>query len=253
MITLVGVGHVFQLRSSVQAVIGRVRPGLVCVELDRMRYDALVTHEHGRGPSVVYAMLSSFQERLAESYGSSVGDEMLAAVEAAKEVGANVALIDMEAPSVFRRVWSELTLKERVWLFLSALGGVFITKGRVEKELERFTEQQDEYMDELGRRFPTLKRILIDERDAHMAGQLRALQGVHPDIVAVMGDGHIPGISRLLRGYGLDHEVIRLSELRSEDFLKKWQDNRLRPEGDLPQGASVSFAFHVDEAPPPST
>jgi pheromone shutdown protein TraB len=251
MITLVGVGHVFQLRSSVQAVIGRVRPDLVCVELDRMRYDALVTHEHGRGPSVVYTMLSSFQERLAESYGSSVGDEMLAAVEAAKEVGANVALIDMEAPAVFRRVWSELTLKERVWLFMSALGGIFITKGRVEKELERFTEQQDVYMDELGKRFPTLKRILIDERDSHMAGQLRALQAVHPNIVAVLGDGHIPGISKLLQGFGLEHEVLRLSELRSEAFLKRWQDNRLRPEGALPPGASVSFSFHVDETPPP--
>jgi pheromone shutdown protein TraB len=251
MITLVGVGHVFQLRSSVQAVIGRVRPDLVCVELDKMRYDALVTHEHGRGPSVVYTMLSSFQERLAESYGSSVGDEMLAAVEAAKEVGANVALIDMEAPAVFRRVWSELTLKERVWLFMSALGGIFITKGRVEKELERFTEQQDVYMDELGRRFPTLKRILIDERDTHMAGQLRALQAVHPNIVVVLGDGHIPGISKLLQGFGLEHEVLRLSELRSGDFLKRWQDNRLRPEGALPPGASVSFSFHVDEAPPP--
>jgi hypothetical protein len=82
------------------------------------------------------------------------------------------------------------------------------------------------------------------------SAQLRALQAVHPNIVAVLGDGHIPGISRLLQGFGLEHEVLRLSELRSEDFLKRWQDNRLRPEGGLPPGASVSFTFHLEETPP---
>jgi pheromone shutdown protein TraB len=247
MIILVGVGHVFQLRASVQSVIGRVRPDLVCVELDRMRYDALVSHERGRGPSVVYTMLSAFQERLAESYGSSVGDEMLAAVDAAREVGANVALIDMDATHVFRRVWGELTLKERIWLFASAIGGVFITKRRVEKELERFQEHQDEYMEELAQRFPTLKRILIDERDDHMAEQLRRLCEQHKAIVAVLGDGHIQGISRRLQDRTVEHEVLRLSELRSDEFMRRWQGDRLPPQGELPVGASVSFTFHVEE------
>jgi len=246
MITLVGVGHVFQLRQSVQAVISRVRPDLVCVELDRMRYDALVSRERGRGPSMVYTMLSSFQERLAESYGSSVGDEMLAAVEAARELGANVALIDMEATVVFKRMVAALTLRERFWLLMSALGSVFMTKRRVEKELARFEENQDEVMQELAKRFPTIKRILMDERDDHMAEQLRRLHAVHPKIVAVLGDGHIQGISSRLKGMALEHEVLRLSDLRSDDFLKRWQDNRLVPDSGLPAGASLSFSFNVE-------
>jgi pheromone shutdown protein TraB len=247
MITLVGVGHVFQLRQSVQAIISRVRPDLVCVELDRMRYDALVSRERGRGPSMVYAMLSSFQERLAESYGSSVGDEMLAAVEAARELGANVALIDMEATVVFKRMVAALTLRERFWLLMSALGSVFMTKRRVEKELARFEENQDEVMQELAKRFPTIKRILMDERDNHMAEQLRRLQAVHPNIVAVLGDGHMQGISLRLKDMAIEHEVVRLSELRSDEFIKRWQDNKLRPDSELPSGASLSFSFHVEE------
>ncbi len=97
MITLVGVGHVFQLRKSVQAVIASRRPDLVAVELDQTRFDALVSKQKGRPPSMMFRMLSDFQERLAEMYGSSVGDEMLAAVEAANEIGADVALIDMDS------------------------------------------------------------------------------------------------------------------------------------------------------------
>ncbi len=248
MITLVGVGHVFQLRQNVQAIIGRLGPDIVCVELDRMRYEALQDKRRGKAPSMMYRMLSDFQERLAESYGSSVGDEMLAAVEAAREQGTNVALIDMDANTVFSRVWSELTLKERVWMFLSAIGGIFITKRRVEKELKRFEEHQEEYMEELGRRFPTLKRILIDERDDFMAERILQLQQRFPKIVAILGDGHLLGISSRLESRQVDHEVLRLSQLRSEDFMRDWMEHHPRAGEDLPTGASVSFSFEVDDS-----
>lgn len=247
MITLVGVGHVFQLRQSVQAIIGSRMPDLVCVELDKIRYEALVTRRKGQPPSLMYKMLSDFQERLAESYGSSVGDEMLAATEAAREVGANIALIDMDSQYVFKRVWSELTLKERVWMGLTALGGIFITKKRVEKELKRFEEHQEEYMEELGKRYPTLKRVLIDERDDYMATQIRRLGELHPNLVAVLGDGHILGISQRLTDMDIEHEVLRLSELRSKGFLERWKDNQLRQGEDLPPGATMSFTFQVEE------
>jgi hypothetical protein len=41
----------------------------------------------------------------------------------------------------------------------------------------------------------------------------------------------------------VDHEVLRLSDVRSEDFMNTWRDNQLREEGGLPPGASVSFSF----------
>jgi pheromone shutdown protein TraB len=247
MITLVGVGHVFQLRQNVQAIIGRLGPDIVCIELDKLRYEALLEKRKGRAPSMMYKMLSDFQERLAESYGSSVGDEMLAAVEAAQELGVNVALIDMDANTVFSKVWSELTLKERVWMFLTALGGIFITKKRVEKELKRFEEHQEEYMEELGKRFPTLKRILIDERDDFMTERIVHLHQRFPNVVAILGDGHIKGIAGRLATKDIEHEVLRLSDLRSEGFMRDWMEHHPELKDDLPPGASVSFSFQVDD------
>ena len=247
MITLVGVGHVFQLRKSVQAIIGSRRPDIVCIELDEMRYHAILERRKGRAPSLMYRMLSDFQERLAESYGSSVGDEMMAAVEAAQEVGAALAFIDMDASQVFRRVWSELTLRERAWMFVTAIGAVFITKKRVEKELKRFEEHQEEYMEELGHRFPTIKRILIDERNEFMAARIKALETKYPNMVAVLGDGHIMGISKLLDERQVEHEILRLYEIREEGFIDNWKDATLRDGDGLPEGASISFSFNIEK------
>lgn len=215
MITLLGIGHVFQLRDSVQGFIRQRRPGLVCVELDEVRFNALRSRQRGGSPpSFTYAMLARFEEKLAELYGTTVGDEMLAAVDAAQELGIPVALIDMDGQLMFRRMMGEMTVKERVWFFLASLGSIFVTKKRVERELREFEENTEAYMAELGERFPSVKRVLIDERDEHMARRL-ANYGEHiEDIVAVVGDGHVMGISSRLGALDREHEVLRLSQVR---------------------------------------
>ncbi len=106
-------------------------------------------------------------------------------------------------------------------------------------------------MEELEEKFPTLKRILIDERDSYMARVLQQKQLEKENIVAILGDGHINGISRRLQELEVEHEVLRLSDLRSEGFLRKWEDNKLRLQEDLPPGASVSFSFQVEDPQDP--
>ena len=46
------------------------------------------------------------------------------------------------------------------------------------------------------RGYPSLYKILVDERDIHMAKQLNKISSLYPDkqIVAVVGAGHIKGI-----------------------------------------------------------
>ena len=51
-------------------------------------------------------------------------------------------------------------------------------------------------MNELSRAMPSLKSVLIDERDAYLAQRIRAAEGRH--VVAVVGAGHVEGIRRAL-------------------------------------------------------
>ena len=100
-LTLVGVGHVFDLRRQVREVILARRPGVVGLELDRARFAALQQGGRRGGPPL-YLLMSLFQKRVADMYGTNVGAEMLAAAQAAKDVGARVALLDRDSLEMFR-------------------------------------------------------------------------------------------------------------------------------------------------------
>jgi pheromone shutdown protein TraB len=70
-------------------------------------------------------------------------------------------------------------------------------------------------MESFGKEFPTAKTILIDDRNAYMAESIIKLNEKYDDIVAVIGDGHVEGIKRLLQTP--DVETIRLSQLRKPE------------------------------------
>src|SRR2546421_824962 len=103
MITLLGVGHVFDIGRSIRSEILARRPKVVALELDPIRYHALrsrTPRAHGISP---LALLAQFQIRIARQYGVEVGDEMIAAAQAAEEIGSEIALIDQDSRAILRR------------------------------------------------------------------------------------------------------------------------------------------------------
>ena len=216
MITLVGIGHVFDLRKEIEKIIASEEPDLVCVELDKERYESLLAeHEEGklRGVPLPYIFLARFQRRIAKLYGVSVGSEMLTAIKVAREKGIRVELIDVNVREMFTRLWESLSFKEKLKLFVTSLVSLFVGKKHVERELKRFQENEENFLKEVARDFPVMKRAVVDERNEYMARKLKELSGEHEKIVAIVGDGHVMGIEDLLRKEGLEVKVIRLREL----------------------------------------
>ena len=213
MITLLGVGHVFDIGRAIRAEVLARRPKLVALELDPVRYRALMSREpRARGFSVL-GLLAQFQVRIANQYGVQVGDEMVAAARAAQEIGSEVALIDQDSRAVLRRVWREMSFQERVRLLMSAVGGFFTRKEKIEAELQRFYRNEQAFIREFAVELPTAKRILIDERDEVMARTLRELAESNGEVVAVVGEGHVEGLLQHLAG--VPTEVVHLEQLRS--------------------------------------
>ncbi len=212
MITLLGVGHVFDLAPSVRAAIHRRAPKVVALELDPLRFAYLMNRTPRPTRPSVFGLLAEFQSRIAEQYGVQVGDEMVAAAKAAQEIGSEVALIDQDSRVTLGRAWQAMSFPERVRLVVFAVSGLFIRRKRVEKELDRFYQDERGYLEQFSKELPTVKRVLIDERDALMAQSLRQLHATKGEVVAVVGDGHIEGLAQLLTGVPL--EVIRLRELQ---------------------------------------
>lgn len=212
MITLVGVGHVFALSDNIKTLIRSRRPEVVCLELDTLRFQSLVQRRESGDVPLQYRFLAYVQTRLADKFGTQVGDEMLAAADAAREVGAKVALIDMDGGAVMRKLWDSMTFSEKIRMMGSALVSFFMTREVVEKELERYEGNEEMYMQGLEKEFPTVKEVLLDDRNRYMADRLTSIASQHKTIVAVVGDGHVPGLMENLKH--MEIEAVRLKDIR---------------------------------------
>jgi len=247
MITLLGVGHVFNISPNIEKLIKDRMPSVVCVELDKFRYQALVSKQTSEGAPVIYQMLSRFQKKMANKYGVDVGEEMLGAVRTAKRIGAKIAFIDVDASFIFNRFWSSMSFSEKIKFIVGAFGGIFVRKKQVERELEKFGKDSEKYLEMFSREFPTVKEELIDKRDAYMAKAIRTINKEHSDIVAVIGDGHISGVSKALSD--LELEIIRLKEIREMKVSRTDMDKgsgskgKKTKIGDASTTSEVTFSY----------
>ena len=224
MITLIGTGHVFNLTQPLLNIFDDKQPNIICVELDKQRFNALMLKQSDpegykkmkKNVPALYKLLARFQEGMANEYGVTAGQEMLTSINYARSHQLPIAFIDMNAQRLFNRMLKTMSFSEKIKLMLTGFGGLFVSKKRVEKELKNFEKNFDTYIEQIGKKFPTLKRVLIDERNLYMVQQLAVANEQHEKVIAVVGDGHIPGISRLLENKELDFETIRLSELRNQ-------------------------------------
>jgi pheromone shutdown-related protein TraB len=226
MITLIGTGHVFNLSQALLDIFDEKQPELLCVELDRQRYHALMLkqsdpekyEEQSKNLPIIYKMLSRFQDSMAKEYGVQAGEEMLTTINYAQSHNLPLAFIDMNAQRLFSKMLRSMTFKEKIRMFFSGFAGFFVSKKRVEKELENIENNFDKYMDEISKKFPTVKRVLVDERNQYMVQQLATANEQYGKIIAVIGDGHMPGISELLTKKEIEFEVVRLSEIRNKEI-----------------------------------
>jgi pheromone shutdown-related protein TraB len=212
---LVGTAHVSQRSvDEVREVISRVRPEVVCVELDQTRYDTLTKANAFRDLDVfkvvregrtlyllAHLALASYQRRIGASLGIKPGAELLAAVEAARERGIPVELIDREINITLRRTWRNLGLWKRSMLLASLIVGFDTDESRADDPITETTieglkepKALSEMLSELGRAVPQIKAPLIDERDQYLASKLGDAGAGRRTVVAVVGAAHLPGI-----------------------------------------------------------
>ena len=223
MITLIGTGHVFNLKDALLDIFDEKKPEVIGVELDAQRYQAIMMKQQNpqeyeaskKNLPVIYRLLGRFQDSMASEYGVQAGDEMLTAISYAQTHGIPAEFIDMNAQTLFIKMWKSMPFSEKFRLFLSGFAGIFVSKKRVEQELKHFQDDYDTYIEEIGKKFPTIKTTLIDKRNDYMVNNILQLTQRYNAIIVCIGDGHVPGMSTLLLSKGMEIETIRLSDLRN--------------------------------------
>ncbi len=209
MVTVIGTAHIS--RESVEEVKQKIRerrPEVVCVELCETRYKALVMGanmeilELARAKNVFLllanVLLSFIQRKLGAEVGMKPGEEMLAAIDAAREVGARVELVDRDIKVTMARAMRGTSFVEKLRVAWDMISAFAASGSDVEKELDELKKDSNlvELMKEFQRKSPKLYEILVEERDAYMARRILDLGS--GEVVAVVGAGHKKGLENYI-------------------------------------------------------
>ncbi len=221
-IILVGTAHISQ--DSVDTVIrtiGEIMPDTVCVELDQQRYHSLINKKGWESLNLKELIkkkqipflltnlaLSSYQKRMGLHTGVKPGAELAAAAQTAEERGMEVELVDRNIRTTLLRVWRKTRFWNKMKVMAALFGSLFEKQELNESELAKLRESDtlSSMLDEMGELLPSVKQILVDERDTYMAYHIRNAPG--EKVLAVVGAAHLPGIIKLLQGDEISPEII---------------------------------------------
>jgi pheromone shutdown protein TraB len=269
-IVLVGTAHISpDSIAEVQDLIRGERPARVCVEIDSGRFAAMRDGQNwasldigkilkeGKGFLLMANLaLSGFQRRMGENVGVKPGDEMLAAVKAAEECGLPYVFCDREVQITLKRAWAKSGLWNKAKLIASLGESAFSNEKLSEAEIEKLKDRSEleEMMGELAAFLPSVKEVLIDERDRYLATKIyeaamlvapepaapeapltalpegesglaagdAAPRPARPTVVAVVGAGHLSGIESWLAKLQAGEVTTDLSEIEVLPKTSPW-------------------------------
>lgn len=212
---IIGTAHVSE--KSVEEVKNAIledKPQVVAIELDAGRYQRLMREKSGieektdismkdiiKGDNIglflISGLLTYMQKKIGSDLGVKPGSEMLAAIEAAEEVEAKIALIDRDINLTLKRAMNAMSFMEKAKFVFGLLASLFQKDeelGDIEslKEADTLNEVM-EYFKEMS---PSAYKVLVDERDAFMVHRIQDIEEDH--VIAVVGAGHQPGMNRYL-------------------------------------------------------
>ncbi|MBQ7978493.1 MAG: TraB/GumN family protein [Candidatus Methanomethylophilaceae archaeon] len=225
MITIIGTGHVFNLAEPVSFIVKNTWPDAVLIELDKARYESMMNDFNGVKPqgeqkmSTIYASTAKYQQKMSEQSGSKLGSEFLAAVNTGKLVNAQIIPIDTDAMRVMNEMWDEMSAGERLRYRMSSFKDSFGGIKKVRTTHKRFSDNEEDYVENMRKRYPTLVRKLIDERNVYMADQINSLTGTYHNMVVVVGDAHVEGLCKLINDEHI--RKIRLNDIMDRERFSK--------------------------------
>ena len=230
---IIGTAHVSTASVAlVREQIEEWKPDLVAVELCESRLrslqqpddldndDLLKIISEGKSAMILLqSALAAQQRRMGMETGEKPGAELLEAIEIAEGKEVEHALIDRDVVITLRRAWRKMGLREK-WRVLNAL---LWEDDDEEIDLDELLEDSDlltTLMEEAREAAPRAGEVLIDERDAYLAGRIQQIRG-KGKVLAVVGAGHINGIIEHLEKPALE-TTSRISELSSEPPKPIW-------------------------------
>ncbi|MBT6995090.1 conjugal transfer protein TraB [Candidatus Woesearchaeota archaeon] len=212
-LTIIGTSHISkQSVNDVKEHILIEKPEIIAIELDKIRLYSLLNKKKKLKSvdfrkigftGLIFNFIGAYiEKKLGKLVDTKPGSEMLAAIKLARQEKIPISLIDQDIRITLKKITKNITWKEKFRflkdLFFSKqnkkeLKKVDLSKVPSEKIIEELTK-------EFKKRYPTLYKVLVTERNQIMAKNLNKLIINNKDkkILAVIGAGHKRDIEKLL-------------------------------------------------------
>jgi len=229
-ITVLGTAHVSKSSADkVKELLSTGNYDGVAIELCPSRYNSMIdpdslakmdlfqVFKDGKASMVVASLaLGAYQQKMAEELGIEPGAEMRMAIDQAKEMNAEVHLIDREVGTTLKRVYNNVPWWKKMGIMGGLLGSVVSTEKVSEEDIERLKEGDmlETTFAQFAEQEQALFEPLIDERDQYMAARLEQIvsSSDNQSILAVVGAGHLKGIESYL---AKDEQISTVEKLHS--------------------------------------
>ncbi len=231
-IYIIGTAHVSSKSiEDVKRLVKEVKPDTVCVELCEQRYNSIVHRKSWESMDIfrvikerkaffllMQLLLSFFYQKVGKKFKIRPGMEMMVAIEEAENLGAYIELIDRNVNITLKRAWRLLSFWDKIKLFFYIFMSISSVEKIEEKDVEDLKKEDhlNKALNEIGRRFPAMKKVLVDERDIFLSQKIKNAPGKR--IVAVVGAGHVPGI---LKNISKDIDTSYMLEIPPASVLSK--------------------------------
>ncbi len=224
-VILIGTAHVSKESAQmVTDVINEEKPDTVCVELCESRYQSVRQKARWQEMDIIKVikekksflllsnlLLASFQKRIAQKLDVTPGEEMIKAIETAEAVGSEIYLADRDIRVTLSRTWRIMGVWDKVKIFFQLMLSIVGEMDEItEEDIEKMKQEDilEMLLSDIGKSFPALRNILIDERDQYLKQKIKTAPG--KKIVAVVGAGHVPGIKK---NWDTDTDITELEKI----------------------------------------
>ena len=212
-----------------------INPDSICIELDQKRYDSLKDKDAWRNTDIikiikdkqviyllVNTILASFQRRMAKKMDTSSGGEMLQGIKLAQENNKHLILADREVKTTFSRIWNALGFNEKIKLISGIIESIFSDEDISEEEIGNLKQADvlEAALNEVGKEFPGVKKVLVDERDQYLAQKIKNAPG--NKIMAIIGAAHSIGIQKHINDEIDINELEKVEKKKGLSTFIKW-------------------------------
>ncbi|MEA3430727.1 MAG: TraB domain-containing protein, partial [Nanoarchaeota archaeon] len=219
---LIGTSHIsIESVNTIKKEIETSKPDIICIELDKNRFLAMMQKKKKKGPSIrdikrigfkgfLFLIIGGYVEKkLGKKVGLEPGAEMKEAIKLAKKHNIALALVDQPIEITLKNFSKTFSHREKWNLFKDIFKAIFMRKREMKRlgmkgfDLRKVPEKEliEKLMIEVKQKYPNFYKVLIDDRNKIMARKIATLMKKYPEkkILAIVGAGHEKEMTDLIK------------------------------------------------------